>query len=143
MRAFTLVEVVCIVAAIGVLASAALPAYSDFLRRSLLPEAFGALAEFRAKMEQYYQDHLDYGNTARCADANGAATWSAFNATEHFSFTCVTDSAQQGFTVTATGRSGAALGHVFSIDQKGDRKTSRFKGAAVSANCWLTKSNAC
>ncbi len=132
-----------VVAIIGILASVALPAYSDYVRRGQLPEAFGALADLRAKMEQYYQDNRNYGSAAACADATGTANWNRFADTDHFSYACATSSAQQNFTITATGRTGAALGHVFTIDHNGDRKTTRFKGATVTASCWLTKSSTC
>lgn len=141
-RAFTLIEMMIAVAIIGILASVALPAYSDYVRRGHLPEAFGALAEFRARMEQYYQDNHSYGSAA-CADAAGTPGWSSFSSTEHFSYRCATSSSRQGFTITATGRAGAALGHVFTIDHNGDRATTQFKGTTVAAGCWLTTSSTC
>ena len=143
LRAFTLIEVMIVVAIIGILASVALPAYSDYVRRGQLPEAFSALSDFRAKMEQYYQDNHNYGSSAACADAAGTASWKAFADTEHFSFRCATSNSQQGYTISATGRAGAAVGHVFTINHNGDRATTQFKSASVTASCWLTKSSTC
>jgi len=132
-----------VVAIIGILASVALPAYSDYVRRGQLPEAFSSLADLRAKMEQYYQDNRNYGSSAACADATGTASWKNFSSTDHFSYGCATSNSQQGYTITATGRAGAAVGHVFTINQNGDRKTTQFKGTTVAAECWLTKSSTC
>lgn len=141
-RAFTLIEVMVALLVAGLLACVAVPAYSDYVRRSQLPEAFGALAGFRARMEQYYQDHRSYG-ASDCADAAGHARWKSFPATEHFSYSCSIDSARQGFTIVATGRTAPASGHVFTIDHNGDRATRQFKGEAVAARCWLTSSGRC
>ena len=142
-RGFTLIEVMIVVAIVGILASVALPAYSDYVRRGQLPEAFSALADYRAKMEQYYQDNRNYGSVPACADATGTGGWNSFANTEHFSYGCVASNSPQGYTITATGRAGAAVGHVFEINHNGDRKTTQFKTATVVASCWLTKSSTC
>lgn len=142
-RGFTLIEVMIVVAIVGILASVALPAYSDYVRRGQLPEAFSALADYRAKMEQYYQDNKNYGSVAACADATGTASWNAFANTEHFRYGCATSNSGQNFTITATGRAGAAVGHVFTIDHNGNRTTTQFKNSTVAATCWLTKGTTC
>jgi len=141
---FTLVELLVAVAAGGILATVALPAYSDYMRRGQLPEAFSGLAEFHVRMEQYFQDHHDYGG-ARCASDPSANSWNRFAPADatHFRYACVTRPGQERYTLVATGISGKALGHVYTIDQKGDRGTTLFKGQPVTANCWLTQREAC
>ena len=141
---FTLIEVMIVVAIIGILAAVALPAYNDYVRRGQLPEAFNALSDYRTKMEQYYQDNRNYGSSTACADAASANTWNTFPTTiKYFTFTCATSNSQQNYTITATGASGNAVGHVYTINQNGDRATTKFKNNNVTATCWLTNSTTC
>nr|WP_311732017.1 type IV pilin protein [Variovorax paradoxus] len=141
---FTLIEVMIVVAIIGILAAVALPAYNDYVRRGQIPEAFNALSDYRTKMEQYYQDNRNYGSAAACANNATANSWNTFPVTiKYFTFTCATSNSQQNYTITATGASGNVTGHVYTINQNGDRATTRFKGSDVAATCWLTKSTSC
>ena len=142
---FTLIEVMIVVAIIAILAAVALPSYRDYVRRGQTAEAFSSLSDFRSKMEQYYQDNRKYGAGSTCASDATANAWNGFTATEHFQYECtVTDSAtQQSYSIKATGIAGAVSGDAYAIDQNGNRSTSVFKGAAVSAPCWLSRSSTC
>jgi type IV pilus assembly protein PilE len=137
---FTLIEVMITVAIIGILAAVAVPAYSDYVRRGKLPEAFSRLSDYRSKMEQYYQDNRAYGNATRCANTMAAGTWGAFpGSSDNFAYSCATASPFDNFTITATG-TGSLTGFVYTINQNGDRATTKYKGTTVSQSCWLTKS---
>lgn len=144
-QGFTLIEVMVVVAIIGILASVAYPSYTDYVRRGQVAEAFSQLSTWRAKMEQYYQDNRNYGTSAACAADVSANTWNGFAATEHFTYVCNTSDSQQKYTITATGSAGAAIGNDFTIDQDGNRTTTKFKNTAVTpaASCWLTKGATC
>lgn len=142
---FTLIELMITVAIVGILASVALPSYNDYIRRGQIPEAFNALSDFRTKMEQYYQDNRNYGSAAACADNATAIAWNGFSpaGAKYFTYACATSNTQQSYTITATGSGGRATGHVYTINQNGDRATSQFKGGSVTASCWLTTSMSC
>lgn len=146
---FTLIEVMIVVAIVAILSSIALPAYSDYMRRGQVQEAFGYLSDSRVKMEQYYQDNRNYGpSSSACASVFAPPP----NAVKYFTFSCspntrAGDTLQQSYTVTATGvLNTQAFGHVYTINEIGDRYTTKFKNvdiAAPGAKCWLSKSNSC
>jgi type IV pilus assembly protein PilE len=142
---FTLIEVMIVVAIIAILASIAIPSYNDYVRRGQLPEAFAQLSDYRTKMEQYYQDTRNYGSSTACADATSASTWNTFapNGAKYFRYECATSNTAQNYQIKAIGISGQATGHTFTINQNGDRGTTAFKGATVTATCWLTRTSAC
>jgi type IV pilus assembly protein PilE len=136
---FTLVELMVTVAIVGILGAVAVPAYKDYIRRSQLPEATSAMASLRIKLEQYYQDNRNYG-TAACGDgANGVS----FSGSTRFTMTCSLSNSGQGYTITATGSSGQAVGHVYTLNESNGQATTKFNGAAVTASCWLLKGDEC
>ena len=148
-KGFTLIEVMIVVAIIGILASVAYPSYTDYVRRGQVTEAFTQLSTWRTKMEQYYQDNRQYGtNGANCADVAPPA-WAAsapvlaYTGSQFFTFTCAVTNAGQGYTLTATGSAGRAQGHVYTLTHANQRGTTQFKGSAVTATCWLTKGDEC
>lgn len=137
-QGFTLVELMIVVAIIGILAAVAVPSYKDYVRRSQLPEATSAMATLRIKFEQYYQDNRNFG-TASCT--NGAV---ALGGASRFTITCELTNTGQGYVLTATGASGQAVGHVYTVNQSNAQGTTKFKGETVSGKaCWLLKGDEC
>jgi type IV pilus assembly protein PilE len=116
---FTLIEVMITVAVVAILAAIAYPNYTDYIRRGQVTEAPANLMAYRARMEQYYQDHRNYGSGSDCG-----VLVPVFPDAEHFSYACTTSSAGQAYTATATGVGGAVAGLAYSIDQKGTRSSS-------------------
>ncbi|RZI82174.1 MAG: prepilin-type N-terminal cleavage/methylation domain-containing protein [Rubrivivax sp.] len=135
-QGFTLIELMIVVAIVGILASVAYPSYTDYVRRSSLPDAFQGLSSAQIKMEQYYQDNRTYVSGATCGYLPPA--------TKYFTFSCVTATAS-AYKIRATGVSTTvARNHVYTIDQANAKVTETFKGTTISAApgnaCWLTNS---
>lgn len=133
---FTLIEVMIVVAIIGILASVALPAYNDYVIKSTLAEATSGLANTRIRMEQYFQDNRTY------AGADGAGLPCAANSTgTNFNFSCVV--AATTYRVSAAGK-GKASGFTLTVDQNNTQATTGApSGWATSANCWVSKKSGC
>jgi type IV pilus assembly protein PilE len=133
---FTLIEVMVTVAIVAILASLALPSYTDYVRRGRIPEATSNLSASNAKMEQWFQDAKSYyatGSTSACGVSISSTNL------KYFTLTC-SPSSSTSYTITATGTS-AMAGFVYTIDQDGTRTTT-ITGVsgwtATSSSCWIT-----
>ena len=127
-KGFTLIEVMIVVAIVGILAAIAMPAYTDYVKRGKAAEATSTLADLRVKMEQYYQDNRTYVG-GPCAPGAGTV--------KYFAYACTVATAT-AYTIGATPVTGEGMtGFAFSIDQN-NAKTSTFDGT-TGGTCWLTK----
>lgn len=131
-KGFTLIEMMIVVAIIGILSAIAMPSYDAYIKRGRIVEAVSALADMQIKMEQLFQDERSYANAC---GTNKVAPAPAD--TNFFEYSCIKDSTT--YTVTATGRP-AMSGFVYSINQKNERKTLGLPtGWTASTTCWVLK----
>jgi len=61
---FSLIELMVVVAIVGILSSIALPAYNDYVRRARAADAVAQLSSYAARLEQFYLDNRNYGTGA-------------------------------------------------------------------------------
>ena len=127
---FTLIELMMVVAIVGILAAIALPSYRDYIIRSRIAEATSALAAKRVRMESFYDNNRTYVGAPDCA----ADTTSS----KYFTFSCTVSTANT-YTLQGVG-SGQMLGFTFTVDQANTRATtSAPAGWATAADCWVTR----
>lgn len=129
-----MIELMIVVAIIGIISSIAFPAYQDYVARGKITEATSGLADLRIKLEQYYQDNRTYagyvdGSCIRVSD--GKATINS----NSFSVAC--ESNADTFKITATGSATAGMsGYSYDIDQSNQRNSTVPGGSGA---CWIMK----
>ena len=139
-RGFTIIELLIVIAIVSILAAVALPAYNDYVQRGKITEAFTGLAEFRVRMEQFYQDNRRYDG----AGLNGCGAASPNS--KYFTFACAPGAAPaQTYTVTATGIATQGLTNfVYTLDEKNVRATTTLGtgwNGAPNAACWVRRND--
>ena len=76
-QGFTLIELMIVVAIIGILAAIAIPAYQDYTARSQMSEAMSLASGARTAVSEYYQTAGEFPPAGDGADANEPAGLSA------------------------------------------------------------------
>ena len=131
---FTLIEVMIVVAIVGILAAIALPSYAYYVQRAKIIEATTSLSDVRQRTEQLFLDTRTYlGN---CTAARNAVQPSI----QTFTLSCSNEAAST-YTITATGvpAKGMSASFVYTIDQAGTKTSAGPTGWAGNATCWATR----
>jgi type IV pilus assembly protein PilE len=148
LQGFTLIELMIVIAIIGLLATFALPAYNDYVTRGKIQEATSTLSDLRVKMEQSYMDNRKYGTGKVCSIT---ATYIPPPGTKYFTYECASDKANatgdQTYMITAKGVAGQGMGGFnFTIDESQNKTTTIDGGSAAAKagygdapNCWIQK----
>lgn len=82
-QGFTLIELMIVVAIVGILAAIAIPAYQDYIKRSKVSEVAAQLAACKTSVSEFYQARNDYPGSAvaaGCEDDAGTSNESAYMA---------------------------------------------------------------
>lgn len=142
-RGFTLVELMIVVVIIAVLASIAVPQYSDYVLRSKVAEAATNLGQQRVRLEQYFQDNRRYDG--------GGAPWAcgttapAAGDSKYFTLSCT--STATTYTITATGIAAQGTGgFTYTINETNARSTTITAPAPWTAGtsaCWVMNKSGC
>jgi type IV pilus assembly protein PilE len=128
---FTLIELMIVVAIIGILAAIALPSYNDYLVRGRIPDATSSLATKRVQMEQFFQDNRTYVGAPAC-NADTAVS-------KYFDFSCPAAATATTYTLQAQGK-GPMTGFAFTINESNAKATTAVPtGWATNASCWIVR----
>lgn len=129
---FTLIEVMIVTAIVAILTAIAYPSYTDYLRRGRAQEASNGLADFRTRMEQFYQDNRSYG---------GEGCGVVVPTSASFSYACELTNEGQGYTATATGSHALVSGLSYTVDQVNAQTTTCTScvWGFDTQNAWVTR----
>jgi type IV pilus assembly protein PilE len=135
---FTLIEVMIVVAIVGILAAIALPNYADYVKRAKIIEATTALSDARQRNEQFFLDTRDYTlNCAKAADDAGKQV-------RAFTITCPAGTLTVStYTLLADGKANEGMsGFQYQIDNTGSKKTNTVQtgwNLPPTNTCWAVR----
>lgn len=151
-QGFTLIELMVVVAIVGILSAIAYPNYTQYVARGRRADAQKALLEAAQYMQRWYAAHNTYQTTAGgdvvLATTAPALSHSPTNGAAVYSIT-VSNSTGSGYTLTATPVTTGPMAHdecgrlmldstnIRGVDADGDgTMDTGTAAAAATAKCW-------
>lgn len=133
---FSLIEVLVVVAIIGILAGIAYPSYTQSVRKSYRTEAKEALLAAAGRQERHYLQQNAYViDNADIADVSSAVTTNGYY---NITTGSCSDTSETCFVMTATAAGAQASDtdcDTFTIDNTG-AKASKTSAGVVTTECW-------
>jgi prepilin-type N-terminal cleavage/methylation domain-containing protein len=134
-KGVTLIELIVVVAIIGILAMIAIPSYLGQQKSAARTEAYSNLENLRLLEEQYFAENgrytpnpdgsLNYKGTYGVADGGLEDVLTGFKPGDlsslSFDYTISSFGTGTGFRATATGKSSRVKGDTFTIDNNNNR----------------------
>jgi type IV pilus assembly protein PilE len=139
-RGFTLIELMVVVAVLGILAAIAIPSYTQYITRSNRAGAQQVLLEVAGDLERRFTTNGCYNRTtvADCrgqtgSDAAISRTRAPLEGTQRYTISVAYANSGQSFTLTATPNFSDGECGNFTLTQTGAKGIS---GTGSLANCW-------
>lgn len=133
-RGLTLIELMIVVALVGIISAVAIPNYRDYIVRGQIVEGQAALENLRAEMERYFQDNRTYATvasfTSPCAELPFL---------DHFQLSCDVEPDGTKFLLQAVGK-GSVSNFTFTVDERNRKSTTSVgKGWNTCSRKWMKK----
>lgn len=145
-RAFTLIEVMIVVAIVAILAAIAVPSYREYVTRGQLVDMTNAMSALQSDMQRYFNDNRTFAALPAPIVSPCTAPPSVVN---RYTLTCAITAAAppvpEGFVITGTGvATGPLNGFVFTLNNRGAQATTAAPtGWPTSTERWCVRKGAC
>lgn len=136
---FTLIELIIVMAVIGILAGIALPAYQDYTKQGRVTEAATTLISLATQLEGRYLETRSYTDESNICSLG-------FNNTEHFSFSCsIPNEGSQQYLLSATSTQlfSQTKTLILGLNEQGIKTSILLSGSTILGEyeCWLRSIN--
>ena len=139
---FTLLELLIVIAIIGILSGIALPAYKDYTQQGRLAAAASTLSTLANQLESHYLETRRYSNEQDLCNLMDSSD-------DYFNYTCtLQNNSDQQYLLSAssTNNLSASKTFVLGLNEQGVKNTRIVIGSNVTDEfpCWiLSSSGAC
>ncbi|WP_434558689.1 prepilin-type N-terminal cleavage/methylation domain-containing protein [Pseudomonas sp. Z5-35] len=127
-RGFTLIEILIVIAIVGIVITIGYPSLSEYMKKGRRTEIAGLLSEQAQILERHYSKNNVYTNATGLSGGNDFYTITATTLTE------------QTYTLTAMRRSGSSMATDkcgdFTIDNTGKRGNVNSAAGVTAKDCW-------
>ena len=135
---FTLVELMIVVAIVGILAGIGYPSYSAYIMNNNRNDAKTALFKAQLLQEQFYLDNRQYATSLTIGAANTLSGWD--DDSDYYNFSLSADSTINNYTIIATVETGSTQANdtncaSFTIDNVGSTASMDSTNTATT-DCW-------